>query len=854
VRRISMNERFLPIEMTGDKQVNDRGRKRVAVHNGAIVSVMLLASTGIVSGAAAPAAFAQAPAPAQQRNFSITAQSLADALMQFGQQSGFNVSAPANLTRNLTTRGVSGAMAPAEALSRLLAGTGLTFRFTGPTSVQLEPAPQAAQDAIQLGPVRVEGSGTSASGMGIAPSVTSDIAATEKTGSYTTRLMSTSTRLELTPRETPQSVTVITRQRMDDAGMVDLLDAVRSTPGLTVTPYGVGRPGLYARGFGIDVVTQDRITSVFNSYIPSPLGNLAVYDRIEVVRGSTGLMQGAGNPAAAINLFRKRPTSAFQAELTGAAGSWNDFSGQIDISGPIAADGAISGRVVGYIQDADNFRDFERQKRRIAYATLDLKPTETTRLNIGYSYLDSYTNMVWGGLPVTDEGEHYGLPRSTFIGADWEYLKQGYHTVYASLDQELGGDWRFTANAMYVNGSTDLLATWIMPDEVNGGYGHVYWAGKNKVDQKGVDAFVTGSVNLFGRAHELVGTLNREKGRQEEFFNDWSVLIDHVPDLFAWDPRTAPKPSLDPGSPDYYDGRDSRSQDSLYATARLNPADPLKLIVGARLDWYRSSGWSDFKQNGQLTLYGGVIYDISRNYSLYASYTDIFQPQNQRDVNRQVLKPITGRNYEIGLKGEYLDGVLNLSVALFQIEQANRARQLDDQSGCPMAPVEFCYEASGMVRSRGVDAELQGELAPGWQVGAGYTYSHAEYRKDADPALIGTRFDTAQPEHQFKASTSYTLPGKLDHWRVGADLTWQSEIYRNLTRADGSLHRNRQSAYALLGLMVEYRPTERFSIQANLKNVFDETYYLSIADDIYWGGMELYGEPRNIMVTARYRF
>lgn len=834
--------------------MTDRGAASGWMRNRSPLASVLLASAAIAGVTTAPAAFAQSAAA--ERSFDIPAQSLADALMEFGQQSGLNVSAPGALTRGISSQGVSGRMASAEALSRLLAGTGLTFRFTGTTSVQIEPAPQAAGGTIQLGPVRVEGEGAGVAG--IAPSVTSDIAATERTGSYTTRLMSTATRLDLTPRETPQSVTVITRQRMDDTGMVDLLEVVRSTPGLAITPYGVGRPGLYARGFGLDTITQDRITSAFNSYIPSPLGNMAVYDRAEIVRGSTGLMQGAGNPSAAINLFRKRPTEAFHAELTGAAGSWNDFSGQIDLSGPLTSDGTIAARVVGSIQDADNFRDYERQKRRIGYATIDFNPTDTTRINLGYSYLNSFTNMVWGGLPVTLEGEHYGLPRSTFMGADWEYLKQDYHTIYGSLDQELGADWRLHVNAMYVDGTTDALTTWLMPDLDNGGFGHTYWAARNKVTQKAMDAFLTGTVNLFGRPHEIVlgGTLNDEKGVQDEYFNSWGpeAFISHFDDPFAWNPSDAVRPVLDPSSPDHGRYTDSKSQDSLYATMRLNPADRVKLILGGRLDWYKASGWGDLQVDGHLTLYGGAIVDLDRHHSLYASYADIFQAQSQIDVTGNTIQPISGQNYEIGLKGEYLDGALNLSFALFRIDQRNRAKALADQSPCPTWPTIFCYEASGLVRSQGVDIELQGKLAPGWEIAAGYTYSHAEYRDDADPTLIGTRFDTMLPEHQFKASTFYTLPGSLDNWRIGANISWQSRIYYDIGLDDGSVTRNQQKAYALVGLMAEYKPVERVSIQANLNNLFDETYYLAIANDWYWGSSELYGEPRNFMVTARYRF
>ncbi|WP_183030155.1 TonB-dependent siderophore receptor [Altericroceibacterium spongiae] len=582
----------------------------------------MTSATGAMALLPAPAIAQQATPEA--RTFNIPAQPLPDALILFGRQAGIEVSAESASTRGRSSPGVSGRMAPAAGLSRLLSGTGLTFRWTSEKSVMVEPAPQASGDgAIRLGPVRVEGmDGNNASG--IPASMTSDPAATENTSSYTISVMRTATRLDLSPRETPQSVTVITRQRMDDQGMIDLLDVVRATPGLSVVPYGVGRPNIYSRGFYVDTIAQDGLTSQFDSYVTSPLGNTAVFDRIEVARGATGLARGGGRPSGSINMIRKRPTESLQAGLTASAGSWKDFALEADISGPLTADGAVSGRVVGYIQDADGFRDIEKTKRQTVYTTLDFHLSDTTLFNVGYSYVYSNSNMGWGGLPVTDDGEHFGLPRSTFIGTDWEYLKQDHHTVYASLDQELSDDWKLTVNARYVDGSTRILSTWLMPDEVNGGYGHTYWAVNRDVEQKAIDAFVSGSVDLFGREHELVlgGTVNREETQSESWFDSWSSFVTHVPDPFTWDPRSAgPPPVLDSTSPDYSTTSTDYSQDSLYTTLRLNPADALKVIMGGRLDWYDNrDGGTTTKADGHATLYGAVIYDFHRHHSLYARY------------------------------------------------------------------------------------------------------------------------------------------------------------------------------------------------------------------------------------------
>jgi outer membrane receptor for ferric coprogen and ferric-rhodotorulic acid len=790
------------------------------------------------------ASLAQQVPEVQQRQsfyFDIPATSLAEALSVFGQQAALQVSVHSDLVRNIQSPAVKGNIVPQKALEALLEGTSLTYQITG-SVVTLQAIQKGAGKSVRrLAPISVS---------------SADNGTTEGSGSYTTGPMNTATKLPLSIRETPQAITVITRQRMDDLGVVDMVDIIEKTPGLSINRYGVGRPLFYARGFSLNTVTEDGISNSFNSYVPSPLSNLAMYDRAEIVRGSTGLMQGAGNPSAAVNLFRKRPTDDFQAHVSGSVGSWNDFSVTADMSGALTKSGNIRGRIVGYVQDADNFRDVEKEKSQSIYATLDFDLSPDTTLNLGYSYLHSFKNMVWGGIPISSTGEHLNVPRSTFVGADWEYLKQDVNTLYASIDHTFDNSWNMRLNMKYANTVSDILATWLVLDEPNNGYGHIYWAAKDDTDQYGADLYASGPLTLFGRKHEAVigASTNKEEQDREEFFDCFNetCALSTVSDIATWDASMATKPSLASDSPDRSESALSVSQKSLYSTIRWNLSDSLKFISGARLDWYENiSPWSEVKADGHLTLYGGLIYDINQNHSFYISYTDIFNPQSNIDIQQKALKPIVGKNYEAGIKGEYFDGALNANIAVFQIDQANRAKRLTDQSQCPVFPGTSCYEATGLIRSQGVDFEIQGEVAQDWQIGTGYTYSHVEYVRDANIDRIGQRSDTGIPEHLFKFNTTYKLPDALNKWRIGAGLTYQSKIFYDLD-TDTETVRSQQKGYALANAMVSYSPTERVNIQLNGNNLFDKTYYEAIGDDLYYVSTELYGEPRNFMLTLRY--
>lgn len=157
-------------------------------------------------------------------------------------------------------------------------------------------AAEQKDETVQLEATQIEGQGLQ------------DQATTEGTRSYTTGAMATGTKLPLSIRETPQSVSVITRQRMDDQGMNNLNDVVKYTPGLTVNQYGPARQNYSARGFDVDNIMYDGLPTSVSMYTQDVISaaDLAMYDRVEIVRGATGLMQGAGNPAAGITTAPKR--------------------------------------------------------------------------------------------------------------------------------------------------------------------------------------------------------------------------------------------------------------------------------------------------------------------------------------------------------------------------------------------------------------------------------------------------------------------------------------------------------------------------------------------------------------------
>lgn len=667
---------------------------------------------------------------------------------------------------------------------------------------------------------------------------------TEGSDSYTTGAMSTATKLPLTMRETPQAVTVITRQRMDDQNMTSINDVVAATPGLFLDyGNGPGRQAYTARGFNIDNLMYDGIPSGYNGVSVGVQPNLAMFDRVEVVRGATGLVTGAGNPSAAINLVRKRPLAEQKLTFTGAAGSWDNYRGEVDASSPLNDAGTLRGRVVASYQDANSFVDNAEEDHGLFYAVTEADLSEDTSLTVGFSHQKDKTNYFWGATMIGLDGHHLDLPRSYNPGTDWENKDQETNTVFAELRQRLANDWKLQVNANYAEQNALFSGSYQSRWASDNSLGRTVYQSSSDENQAGLDAFASGPFEAFGRTHELVVGASRR-------------IYDNTDHNYA--PYDLNWP-LNAGKPNFVHTSNSRSvttQDGVYMTTRISLADPLKLILGGRLDWYdydNRDGTGDYKVTRNVTRYAGLIYDLDDHHSVYASFSDIFTPQSEEGSSGTPVRPIVGKNYEIGIKGEYFDGALNASAALFRVDQENRAVEVIDRTVC-QADQATCYEASGEVRSQGIDLELQGALTEHWQVGGGYTYARVHTIKDdASPQNVNQRFDTDTPEHLFKLSTVYRFQGPLEKLRVGGNISWQSRLYNDLTLLDGSGARLKQGAYAVTDLMAGYKVNRNLDLQVNANNIFDRKYYQSIANSVQYGG-DSYGDPRNVMVTARYSF
>ncbi|WP_158500052.1 TonB-dependent siderophore receptor [Sphingopyxis macrogoltabida] len=662
------------------------------------------------------------------------------------------------------------------------------------------------------------------------------------------------TGLSLSPRQTPQSISVITREQIEDQGAVNIADVLSYTTGVSVKAVDRGRNMLAARGFEISNFQLDGA--------PFATGNIgleenssALYDRVEVIRGANGLMQGLGEPSATINLVRKHADSR---SLTGSfeleAGSWGRMAATGDVTVPLTSDGSVRGRFVAQYYTQESFVDLEKSDGYLFYGVIDADLGDSTRVSVGASYQrDNRDGILWGQLPYWySDGSRTNWPRPKTTGARWNLWDTVEKTAFLTIEQRLGSDWTLRGDVSYHQQFEESKLLWTdgYPDPVTGAGINpwAYWY-ESKPEQWHGSATVKGGFDLFGQRHELI-----VGGMYSHLKTGWTnrdpdaASVAPIEDFNEWDGNVYPEPTWGPR----YDmsGIGTTEQYAVYGATRLQLGARLKLIAGGRLSWYKRSEEValytpeayTIRHNHRFTPYAGLVFDVTDNLSAYASYTSIFNPQTAKDRNGDYLPPLEGANYEAGLKGEWLDGRLRASAAVFRIEQDNFA-VVDFPHKVPGTQDPAFRPAMGTV-SKGYEAELAGEILPGWDLNLGWSEFSA---RDID----GLAVQAHHPRRVLRMATRYDFGGALDGLSLGGSLRWESTPPKTATNpATDEIVAVGQPAYLLVNAMARYALGEHVELQVNVNNLFDKRYF----NNNLWFDGYVYGEPRNVRATIRFGF
>jgi outer membrane receptor for ferric coprogen and ferric-rhodotorulic acid len=670
---------------------------------------------------------------------------------------------------------------------------------------------------------------------------------------YAVRSSDAATKLSLSPRETPQSLTVITRERLDDENLTSLREVLDSATGVYSDQYDTERVLFYSRGFVIDTLMFDGVPAIsnFNTSSIDETIDTALYDRIEIVRGATGLMTGAGSPAASINLVRKHADSEvpiLSADLS--AGSWNTRRVELDGSTPLNADGSIRARGVAVYEDRDSYQAVYNKKTAVLYGIVDWDVSPATRLSFGADHqANRPRGNTWGSFPLfLSDGTLEDWPRSVTTAADWSFWNRITDTAFGELRHTFDNGWMLhaTANWRRYHESDQLFYVYGFPDPQTGeGLDPYAYKTRGRIIDRAIDLYASGPFEAFGRTHELVVGASGSRTSNTGVEYEPGDMAD-VGDFFQWD-GSYPEPEFSAAVP--LNNIDTK-QTGLYAATRWSLADPLKLIAGARYatwdvdSFYLYDTPTDSTYDFRKTLpYAGLIYDIGPHYSLFTGFTGIFNPQNARDINGHYLDPVDGRSFEVGVKGEHFDGLLTSSLTLFDTLQNNVAAPVYDENGEPVLLPDGAQVSQAIdgTRSRGFEFEVSGRLGRDWNATFGWTRT---VMHDGD----GNPVRTYIPGTLVRAFVTWTPHDWLPGLALGGGVSYQDRSSTFVGSPDGgtTLH---QGALAQVDLMARYEFSPHVSLQLNVDNALDKKYYvLDQYDNTY------YGAPASANLTLRLKF
>jgi iron complex outermembrane receptor protein len=689
-----------------------------------------------------PATLAHAEqAASTELNFDIAPGTLAAALNQFSGQAGIYLAGSNELAAGKTSPGLHGRYSVAQGLTRLLHGSGLLAVPQGNAGYVLQPAAEGS--ALQLDATAISAALLNGSGQ-------------EDTG-YRAVASTTASKTSTALAETPRSVSVVTRKRMDDQQSQTLTEVLGYVPGIFSPPFagGDGQAGdlFFIRGFNATDwgygLLRDGLRVQGNRYDTSsePYG----LERVEVFRGPTSILYGENAPGGVVNLVSKRPTAEARGEVQLSYGSHNRRQLGVDVSGPLTDEGNILGRLVVMGRKSDTQVEHQPDDRLYLAPSLTLNFDDFNSLTVLATYQRDRTLMELGH-PAAGTLLHNPngkIDKDQLSGnPDWDNFQRETWSLGYEFSHRFNDTWQFRQNSRYMQSRIDRQETWPGSLE-DGGFGTSmnvqYYDRYNRSIAYSLDNQFEGHFEQGAMEHTvLVGaSLDRTS-----FNQDWDAGVGRLENVF--DPVWSGTPSAP------FHVQNALLEQTLYGLYAQwqTKVDQWVLLLGGRLDRANSQfrnkagtlnlpadmdNWdSDF------TWQTGVMYQFENGLSPYFSYSTAFAPTQQTESQNGALDPTTSEQYEVGLKYEPKGWNTAFTASVYDL------RKKDD--------VVFDagdYRQIGASRAKGVELELNSDLTDNLNLTAAYTYTDSRITKDQAGSLLEGHQMTGVPRNQASVWSTY---------------------------------------------------------------------------------------------------
>ncbi|GAB2680662.1 TonB-dependent siderophore receptor [Aliiglaciecola aliphaticivorans] len=662
------------------------------------------------------------------------------------------------------------------------------------------------------------------------------------------RISSGATGLGLDSFDTPQSLSIIEKDTIANYNLSDVNSLFKNVTGINIDQTETDRTYFNARGFDITSMHVDGSGIPFGDIFVGDL-DTAIYEKIEFIRGSNGLITGLGNPSGTVNYVRKRPSNDPQASVAVTLGRWSNMRAVVDVSTPLTESGSWAARAVVVHQDKDSWLDLYENSRTVVYGVVDGQLNDDLTLTFGYTYQDNNSNGVtWGGIPlIYSDGTQTDFSVSTTTAMDWTYWDTLNETAFAELSWFITDDINFTTKLNYTNYEDDSQLFYSYSNtglDSETGLGLLGYPGNFTAEDEILiwDNTLQGTFQAWGLEHSFNLGVSLADSETLDFDSGALSGFDVMPSFPGWTGTEVANPDwADPYKAGYTDVTLNR----FYGSIQLAVTENFDLILGASFVDYENEGESwgastSTTEDGS-SPYIGFTWEAMDDLNIYASYSDIYQPQYYLNEDLEPLGSAEGRGYELGLKKRF-DNNLLVSLALFRTEQENLYEFIEYGDGDGVDDDDYSDDfdyslyRGVTVDSNGFELEVSGQVSEEWSMQGGLTVLTLDDEN-------GDEARTFIPRKTFKLLADYA-PKWNENLNAGVSVRWQSEMYY-----ETGYGRITQDSYGLIGGYVQYCFNDQLSLSLNLDNITDEKYLSSVRTD-----QAFYGSPTDYSLTLRYNF
>ncbi|ABW28387.1 TonB-dependent siderophore receptor [Acaryochloris marina] len=650
---------------------------------------------------------------------------------------------------------------------------------------------------------------------------------------------STATRTDASILDTPQSVQVVPQDVLRDQQILRVDDALQNVSGIVGRLDAFGSTNLTIRGFTTDQITGGAILRD-GFRVTDNLGSqeTANIERIEVIKGPSSVLYGQTDPGGLVNLVTKEPLPEPFYEFEFQAGNLGTWRPRLDITGPLTADQSLSYRLNLSYFHQDGFRDVERDTERFFIAPkLRWDISDRTHLTLRLEYIDE-TNPFDLGIPALGTGV-FDVPRDRIINEPDDFLEQSSLTLGYDFVHQFSDDWKLNHGFRFVTQDYFNLATLpFFVDETTGDITRFFADRQWQSDDYTIQTNVEGNFKTGPLQHKLLVGFDLNFNRFDEAFTRLDFNTPTILNIFNPVYGAVPRPDL--STAPFFPGFENETDRiGVFIQDQISFLDKFILVGSLRydsVDFRNLTNTSENRSDQALSPRIGLIFKPIETISLYANYSESFTPSFGQLVGGGTVGPETASGFEVGVKGEFLDGNMFATLAYFDITKRNVA------TTDPNNP--FFSIATGEQRSQGVELDIAGEILPGWNVIANYAYTDARVTEDND-IPVGNRLFNA-PLHSAGLWTTYEIQqGDLEGLGFGLGFNYVGD------RFGDNANTFQVGDYCLANAALFYkRDNWRFGL--NFTNIFNVEYISSTNNSRDFGNAP--GAPFTILGSVSVSF